>query len=412
MAEPSYAYRPHALTSERLYTLRPEGLVWSTSRGNGVVAYRDIKQVRIFKARRFGSSATYWNCVLRPRSGRTIRLGAANRVGFNTIEDRTSAYIPFIQELEARVAAANPGLQVEMSRHWLSKVDAATGQAVVWLLRGIRGFSLERSADIAAWGLRKIGPRLRGHRVAREQIAMAYPDMPPAEVERLLSGMWDNLARIGAEYAHLDRLWDFDLDRPDQGRIVADEAVAATCRRLKSERGPVLMFGAHLSNWEVAGLAGRILAPHMTMIYKAPRIGAVADEMQKLRSTSGATLVAADATAAIKISQALKRRNAVAMLVDEYYPNGVEVTMFSRPFRINPLFARLVRMFDCPFHGFRTVRLPGSRFRLDITPAIEPPRDTRGRVDVAGTMQAVASTIEGWIREHPEQWLWLHRHWR
>jgi len=34
------------------------------------------------------------------------------------------------------------------------------------------------------------------------------------------------------------------------------------------------------------------------------------------------------------------------------------------------------------------------------------------QIDVQGTMQAVTSVVEGWIREYPEQWLWLHRRWR
>jgi KDO2-lipid IV(A) lauroyltransferase len=27
-------------------------------------------------------------------------------------------------------------------------------------------------------------------------------------------------------------------------------------------------------------------------------------------------------------------------------------------------------------------------------------------------MQAVTDVIEGWVREFPDQWLWLHRRWR
>jgi len=43
---------------------------------------------------------------------------------------------------------------------------------------------------------------------------------------------------------------------------------------------------------------------------------------------------------------------------------------------------------------------------------LQPVRDAAGRIDVQGTTQAITSVVEGWIREHPEQWLWLHRRWR
>ena len=100
------------------------------------------------------------------------------------------------------------------------------------------------------------------------------------------------------------------------------------------------------------------------------------------------------------------------MLVDQYYVRGVEVTFFGRRTMANPLLARLARQIDCPIHGMRIVRLPKHRFRVEITEAITPARDAAGEIDVAATTQIIIGVIEGWIREHPEQWLWQHRRWR
>jgi len=58
------------------------------------------------------------------------------------------------------------------------------------------------------------------------------------------------------------------------------------------------------------------------------------------------------------------------------------------------------------------VRLPNQRFHAEITEAIEPARDAQGMIDIAGTMQVITGIIKDWVREHPKQWLWLHRRWR
>ena len=40
------------------------------------------------------------------------------------------------------------------------------------------------------------------------------------------------------------------------------------------------------------------------------------------------------------------------------------------------------------------------------------PRDANGEIDVAAAMQEMTRIVEGWVRENPGQWLWMHRRWR
>jgi KDO2-lipid IV(A) lauroyltransferase len=131
-----------------------------------------------------------------------------------------------------------------------------------------------------------------------------------------------------------------------------------------------------------------------------------------MRQVNMGTLIPAGRDAPFRLAEALQKGQHVAMLVDQYLTGGVEVTFFGRKTRANPMLARLLRQVECPVHGTRVIRLPGNRFRAELTEEIPPVRHADGSIDIQGMTQKITSVIEGWVREHPEQWLWLHRRWR
>ena len=53
----------------------------------------------------------------------------------------------------------------------------------------------------------------------------------------------------------------------------------------------------------------------------------------------------------------------------------------------------------------------GRGFRLTLFPPLPLPRSGDRHADVAALMLAVNRTLEGWIRDRPAEWLWLHRRW-
>ena len=148
------------------------------------------------------------------------------------------------------------------------------------------------------------------------------------------------------------------------------------------------------------------------VLYRRPNIAAIDRWLHETRDASMGTLIADRAGRADETRRSAQAGAHVGMLVDQYHVRGVEVTFFGRRTMANPLLARLARHFDCPIHGVRMIRLPGNRFRGEMTEEISRCATPQGEIDVAATMQIITTVIEGWIREHPEQWLWLHRRWR
>jgi KDO2-lipid IV(A) lauroyltransferase len=290
--------------------------------------------------------------------------------------------------------------------------EAAIGGLTIGLLRTTRHFDPTRTADrfgrIARW----IGPKLREDRIGRANLVAAFPEKSSEDIEAILAGVWDNLGRIGAEFAHLDKLWDYDPARPQDSRVAFDPRSAELYEKLRDDGKPALIFASHLGNWELPALAAVAHGLDAAVLYRRPNIASADRIIQEVRAVNMGTLIPASHDAPFKLAQALQAGKHVGMLVDQYFTNGVEVTFFGRKTKANPMLARLLRQVECPIHGVRIIRLPGHRFRAELTEEIPPVRDAAGGIDVQGTMQAITSVIEGWIREYPDQWLWLHRRWR
>ena len=290
--------------------------------------------------------------------------------------------------------------------------DAAAGHATAGLLRLFRHTNRKRMANICGALMRKVGPWLPEHRTGRDNLKAAFPAKSDAEIEPILRGVWDNLGRVAAEFAQIDRIKAYDPAGSGPGEIEYSQETFDRFHALRLDGKPALLFTAHLANWELSAQVANTHKLDMIVLYRRPNLGAVADAITRIRAGSMGELMATGLDAPLKLARELEAGRHVAMLVDQYYTRGVDVTFFGRRTRANPLIARLARQVDCPIHGARIVRLPGDKFRVDLTPAIDPARDAEGKIDVAGTMQTITSVVEGWVREHPEQWLWLHRRWR
>src|SRR6478736_5735410 len=273
--------------------------------------------------------------------------------------------------------------------------QAAVGALTIGILRAARHFDPTKTANLFARITRSIGPMMREQKIGRANLTAAFPEKSPAEIETILAGVWDNLGRVGAEFAHLDHIWEHDPAYPEQSRIEILPRTHELFAQLRLDGKPALIFASHLGNWELPALAAVAHGLDAAILYRRPNIASADRAIQEIRAVKMGTLIPAGRDAPLKLAEALQNGQHVAMLVDQYLTNGVEVTSFGRKTRANPMLARLLRQIECPIHGVRIIRLPGHRFRGELSEEVNPVRDSAAQIDIQRTMQTITLVIEG-----------------
>ena len=420
MTSPYYAFRANAFGPERQFRIGANALHWQTRSRENRILFNDVSEIRFYRGLARGDAVlrarTAMSLQLRCRSGQHVTLSPLHYKRFRHWEDRSALYAAFVDALLPRLHK-NPDLKIATQVHWtlqlrhavMRSVPSLLGRYGETLLNVFRPFGLDRTARFGAWLMRAIGPRLPAHRVARANLKAAFPEKPDYEIDRLLRGVWDNFGRVVAEYAFTDELHDYNPLDQVQKRIILDRDTIQRLFALRKNGRPVLFFSAHLGSWELASLATAFGIP-LTAVYRPFKSAALNELATKRRGQIN--LVPARFGALAQIESCLRQGSSVGMLVDQHFSGGTDVLFFGRQCKANPTLATLARKYECPIYGVRAIRLPGSRFCCEVTQELKPPRDDEGKIDIAGTTQMITGVVETWVREHPQQWLWLHRRWR
>ena len=244
-----------------------------------------------------------------------------------------------------------------MQRRIKRASDALVGALAIGVLKTVRMVDPDKMADFGGGVMRRIGPLLPESRIGRANLKAAFPEKSESDIDAILRGCWDNLGRMGAEFAHLDRLWSYDREQPMRGRIDLAQPDIERFHKLLDDGRPALIFAAHLANWELPAICATTYKLDSAVLYRRPNIARIDQWLTETRTAHMGELISTDLDAPMKIAQALERGAHVGILVDQYYSRGVPVTFFGRQTLANPLLARLARHFDCPIHGTRIVRL-------------------------------------------------------
>jgi KDO2-lipid IV(A) lauroyltransferase len=242
----------------------------------------------------------------------------------------------------------------------------------------------------------KIGVRLSKNRVVVRNIQNAL-HVDDKEAMRISKGMWSNLGRILFEYPHLEYLAKNNVT------FQGDEHL----KTLTTNKGGIL-FGGHLGNWEI--ISHSLIHHHnipVHPVYRAPNNPMVDKKLQEYRSTSQQLAsYSKSKPGMIGMIKALKQGGILGLLIDQKLNEGVTVPFFDMNANTGIAFIDMAKKFDCPLVPMRSIRTE-SGFIMDVCPPIE----TKNR-DTLDILNDVHALLEQWIREYPEQWLWLHRRWK
>jgi KDO2-lipid IV(A) lauroyltransferase len=245
-------------------------------------------------------------------------------------------------------------------------------------------------------------------RAAVFNLTLAFPDWTDEQRKETIRRMIQQIGWMAAEFARFPMYVRGHIERV----VVID---GAENFELARQRGNgVLFLTGHMSAWELAPFAHALYGHPLHFLVRPIKNRRVDELINRYRCLSGNRPIEKNKSARM-ILKVLGDGGTVGILSDHNTTaeEGVFVDFFGIPASTTSGLARIALRTDAAVvPGFLSWDYGRKIYRLRFEPGIELVRTGDEEADVRENTARFTRVIENYIRQHPDQWLWVHKRWK
>jgi len=246
----------------------------------------------------------------------------------------------------------------------------------------------------------------RHRRIARENLAAAFPRKPAAERRVIVRRVFGHFGRL------LFELLKFSGLSRDQVLARVDIEGGDRIRDARAKGRGALLFTGHFGYWEINAIAHAAAFAPIGVLARPLDNRRLHDLLERMRGCQG-NYVIYRRGALRRVLKALGANDGVAILIDQHIqaPDAVTVNFFDRPAATTLALGVLALRTGAPVIPVFALPDGVGRYRLVYEHPVDPPADDTPE-SIRDFTQRCTDVLEMHVRRHPELWLWMHRRWR
>jgi len=246
----------------------------------------------------------------------------------------------------------------------------------------------------------------RHRRIARQNLAAAFPRKPEAEREAIVRQVFGHFGRL------LFELLKFSGLSRDEVLARVDIEGGDRIRDARAQGRGALLFTGHFGYWEINAIAHAAAFAPIGVLARPLDNRRLHDLLERMRGCQG-NYVIYRRGALRRVLKALTANDGVAILIDQHIqaPDAVTVNFFDRPAATTLALGVLALRTGAPVIPVFALPNGAGRYHLVYERPVDPPADDSPEA-IRDFTQRCTDVLEMQVRRHPELWLWMHRRWR